>query len=76
MIQPGQQGSTGFSCPTGMQFISGSCQTADASLNDVTLQQAGANFKGLDFSYFCVFKNNEAIQVAIKATVLCLKPAM
>lgn len=61
-------------CPQGALRLSGSCTTADVNpVRDVTLEQSG--FYGNDLrSWSCNFKNNEAVPVTIKASVVCLMP--
>jgi hypothetical protein len=64
----------GTTCIPGMQFLSGSCTAADpTTLEDITLIQFGFD-KTLGWG--CAFKNNKLTPVQVKATVLCLKPAV
>jgi hypothetical protein len=44
------------------------------SLEDIQIQQFG--FDKTTFVWFCAFKNNKATAVQVKASVLCLKPAL
>lgn len=74
-IPANAQGQPGVFCPSSTQFISGTCiGTEHSRFEDVTLQQFG--FDKTTFSWFCVFKNNELTPVEVKATVLCLRPAI
>ena len=74
-VQPGAQGAPGIACDPGMQFISGSCSdpTVLTGLDDVVLQEAA--FDKASGSWGCVFKNNKASAIRVRATVLCLKPS-
>ena len=72
-IEAGAQGGAGAACPTGFQFLSGTCTNdPPTSIEDITLQQFGFD-KG-NFGWLCDFKNNKTVPVSVKATVLCLKP--
>lgn len=74
-IGPGAQGLAAIACDPGMQFLSGSCTAAiHPVFDDITLQQAG--FDKATSAWFCVFKNNKAVAVQVKASVLCLKPSI
>jgi hypothetical protein len=69
------RGGTGAECPQGGLFLSGSCTTPDINpLRDVTLEQSGF-YSGETRGWNCLFKNNEATPVTIKASVVCLIPA-
>lgn len=73
-VAAGQQSSVAVQCMPGMQFVSGSCTAGDPTvLEDITVQQFG--FNKTTFSWSCVFKNNKAVPVDVKALVMCLKPA-
>lgn len=61
-------------CPSGSTLLSGSCTVATSTpVRDVTLEQAG--FFGSENAWYCAFKNNEALEVTVKASVRCLVPA-
>jgi len=73
-IAAGAQGGAGVMCPQGAQFLSGTCTPEfETEVRDLTLQQFGFNAQ---FSWVCNFKNNEATDVRVKATALCLKPTL
>lgn len=73
-LQPGELGGAGTACMTGMQFLSGGCTAEDPTvLQDIVVQQFG--FDKTTFGWTCAIKNNAAVPVRVKATVLCLKPA-
>jgi hypothetical protein len=72
-VAPMQLGGVGVECEPGMQFLSGSCTTANPTLlEDVAVQQFG--FDKDSFSWLCAFKNNSQNPVQVKALVMCLKP--
>lgn len=61
-------------CPAGAQLVSGSCTTALLNpVRNVTLEQFGFydDFDG----WTCMFRNNEAAPVTVKASAICLVPA-
>lgn len=73
-IDAGSRGSTVATCPEGASRLSGSCTTADLNpVRDVTLEQAGF-YRDDVRNWGCHFRNNEAIPVTIKASVVCLMP--
>jgi hypothetical protein len=74
-IDPGERLPTGLGCMPGMQFLSGSCTGANfvPGFDDVTLQASGLHVPS--GTWTCVFKNNTAAPVQVRASVLCLKPA-
>jgi hypothetical protein len=75
MLAPGDLGGPGVLCPLGTQFLSGTCTNAEpTTLEDIALIQFG--FDKTFFSWGCAFKNNKLTPVQVKATVLCLKPAV
>jgi hypothetical protein len=66
----------GALCPSGTLFLSGSCTTQLLNpVRDVTLQQSGFFDASELGTWSCLFRNNEATPVNVKATVVCLKPA-
>jgi hypothetical protein len=71
----GMRGGQSTSCPEGGLRLSGSCTLAAANpVYNVTLEQSGF-FRSDDLTgWSCDFKNNEAIPVTIKASVVCLMP--
>ena len=72
-IPAGQVGAAGTACAPDMQMLSGSCTAADPTiLEDITLQQFG--FNKTQYGWSCAFKNNKLTPIAVRATVLCLKP--
>jgi hypothetical protein len=75
-IIPGNsRGGQGAGCPQGSLRLSGSCTTPDINpLRDITLEQSGF-YSDTPRSWTCLFKNNEATPVTIKASVVCLIPA-
>jgi hypothetical protein len=75
VVAGGEQSAAGITCDPGMQFLSGSCTGGRffPQFDDVTLQASG--FNPSSGGWTCVFKNNTAVPVQIRASVLCLKPA-
>lgn len=74
-IEPGLTGLAGVGCDSGTQLISGACEEeGDTAEDNITLQQSGPNSQLTGWN--CIFKNNEAVPVPVKAVALCLKPAI
>lgn len=74
VIPSNDTGAQSALCPEGSQVISGSCTTATLNpVRDVTLQQSGF-YEANPTVWSCLFKNNEAAPVTVKASVICLKP--
>jgi len=75
VIGPNSRGGQGAECPAGALRLAGSCTTATGNPDrDVTLEQAGFYNATDQRSWNCFFKNNEATDVPIKASVVCLIP--
>jgi hypothetical protein len=75
VIAANDRGGTGAECPQGALRLSGSCTTADVNpVYDLTLEQAGFYFANDLRGWDCKFRNNEAVPVTIKASVVCLMP--
>jgi hypothetical protein len=74
-IPAGEQRAAGITCMPGAQFISGSCTGANfyPTFDDVTLQTSGLHVPS--GTWTCVFKNNTAAPVQVRASVMCLKPS-
>jgi hypothetical protein len=75
-IGPNARGGQGAGCPQGALRLTGSCTTADLNPNrNVTLEQSGF-YNAIDDrrGWTCFFRNNEATDVTIKASVVCLLP--
>ena len=73
-ILPNSNGLQSAFCPVGSQPISGSCTTDVAgTVRNLTLQQAGF-FEIAPREWVCLFRNNEPVPVAIRASVTCLNP--
>ena len=74
-IDANSRGGTDAQCPQGGLRLEGSCTTADLNpIRDLTLEQAGFYQSDDLRSWSCKFKNNEAVPVTIKASVVCLMP--
>jgi len=74
IIAGNDTGGQGAVCPTGAQLISGSCTTDLINpVRNVTLQQSGFFDNGAG-GWACLFRNNEATPVTIRASIICLKP--
>ena len=76
VIGPNSRGGTGAACPPDALRLSGSCTTQALNpLRDVTLEQSGFyNATDDRRGWTCFFRNNEAADVTIKASVVCLLP--
>ena len=74
-IGPGESDLAGVGCDSGTQLISGACEEeGESAADNITLQQSAPNSQLTGWN--CVFKNNEAVPVPVKAVALCLKLAM
>lgn len=75
IIAANSRGGQGAKCPQGALRLSGSCTTAQVNPGrDVTLEQSGFYQASDQVTWDCLFKNNEATPVTIKASVTCLLP--
>ena len=66
-------------CPAGSQLITGSCTTAmdnDPKVLNLVLLSSGFfdNPPAIPTGWRCLFKNNGAMPIDVKATAICLKP--
>lgn len=79
-IAPGLATGTNARCPEGAQVISGSCTSTmlNPTPQDLVLVRSGffEEPPTLPVGWNCDFKNNGATPIDIRATVICLKPAM
>jgi len=74
-IAANNRGGQSAKCPEGALRLSGSCTTATINPGrDVTLEQSGFYDASDQVARNCLFKNNEAAPVTIKASVTCLMP--
>ena len=74
-IGPNGRGGQGAVCPQGALRLTGSCTTANINPNrNVTLEQSGFYDIADRLGWSCEFKNNEAADVTIKVSVVCLMP--
>jgi hypothetical protein len=74
-IAANNRGGQSAKCPEGALRLSGSCTTATINPGrDVTLEQSGFYDASDHVAWNCLFKNNEAAPVTIKASVTCLLP--
>jgi hypothetical protein len=69
--RPGRQSAV---CPVGSQLFSGSCsQDLLNPVRNITLQESGF-FEFPPREWTCSFHNNESSPVAIRVSIICLKP--
>ena len=78
-IPPSMESGAEVSCPAGSQFITGSCTTAmfnDPKVVDLVLLASGFfdDPPAIPTGWTCLYKNNGATPVNVKATAICLKP--
>jgi hypothetical protein len=74
-IPANDRGGTGAKCPQGALRLEGSCTTVDINPDRaITLEQAGFYQPNDLGGWECKFKNNEAVPVTVKASVVCLMP--
>lgn len=74
VIPANSRGGQDAECPQGALRLSGSCTTAAVNpVYDLTLEQSGFH-SASNLLWSCNFRNNEAIPVTIKASVVCLMP--
>jgi hypothetical protein len=74
IVAANSRGGQSAACPQGALRLEGSCTTADLNPGyDVTLERSGFYDNDLR-GWGCHFRNNEAVPVTIKASVVCLMP--
>lgn len=65
----------GVSCPQDATLLSGSCTQANINPTHDIIVQEGGFYGTTDQAWNCTFKNNEAVDVEVKVSAICLNPA-